>query len=69
MTKVFKFVDRGTWLFLGAAIAVFVIVQALLSFGVLNDFWSNIIRQGGVMAILALGLNLIYGFNGQFSLG
>jgi branched-chain amino acid transport system permease protein len=69
MTKVFKFVDRGTWLFLGAAIVVFAIVQALLSTGVLNDFWSNIIRQGGVMAILALGLNLIYGFNGQFSLG
>src|SRR5512140_3223166 len=69
MTKVFKFVDRGTWLFLGAAVAVFVVVQMLLSLGVLNDFWSNIIRQGAVMAILALGLNLIYGFNGQFSLG
>jgi branched-chain amino acid transport system permease protein len=69
MAKVFKFVDRSTWLFLGAAVAVFVVVQMLLSFGVLNDFWSNIIRQGAVMAILALGLNLIYGFNGQFSLG
>src|SRR5512139_4011559 len=69
MTKVFKIVDRTTWLFLGASVAVFVVVQVLLSVGVINDFWSNIIRQGGVMAILALGLNLIYGFNGQFSLG
>ncbi len=69
MTKFFKLVNRTTWLFLAAAVGLFIVVQALLSLGVLNDFWSNIIRQGGVMAILALGLNLIYGFNGQFSLG
>jgi branched-chain amino acid transport system permease protein len=69
MNKFFKIVSRTTWLFLAAAVGVFGVVQVLFSFGVLNDFWSNIIRQGAVMAILALGLNLIYGFNGQFSLG
>jgi branched-chain amino acid transport system permease protein len=69
MIKFFKLVSRTTWLFLAAAAGVFVVVQALLSFGVMNDFWYKILLQGGVMAILALGLNLIYGFNGQFSLG
>ncbi len=69
MVKFIRGVDRKTWVFLGLAAAVYVVVEVLLDIGVLNDFWSNIIRQGGVMAILALGLNLIYGFNGQFSLG
>jgi branched-chain amino acid transport system permease protein len=35
----------------------------------LSEFWYTLVRQGGVMAIVAIGLNLIYGFNGQFSLG
>ena len=40
-----------------------------MSMGILNAFWSTILRLAGVMAIVSLGLNLIYGFNGQFSLG
>jgi branched-chain amino acid transport system permease protein len=35
----------------------------------LNNFWNTLLRFGAVMAIVSLGLNLIYGFNGQFSLG
>jgi branched-chain amino acid transport system permease protein len=69
MIQFFKMVSRTTWLFLAGAVGVFVVVQALLSFGIMNDFWYKIFLQGAVMAILALGLNLIYGFNGQFSLG
>ncbi len=61
--------QRARWWSLAVAVGLFVYVQVLLSLGLVNDFWSNIIRQGAVMAILALGLNLIYGFNGQFSLG
>jgi hypothetical protein len=41
----------------------------LISLDVLSAFWNTIIRIGAVMAIVSLGLNLIYGFNGQFSLG
>ncbi|HTP11753.1 MAG TPA: branched-chain amino acid ABC transporter permease, partial [Anaerolineae bacterium] len=52
-----------------AVILIFVIGQLLFSTGALNDFWETIILIGGVMAIVSLGLNLIYGFNGQFSLG
>ena len=64
-----KKLDRNTLSFLIGAIAFYAIVQILLSLGVLSEFWETILRLGGVMAIVALGLNLIYGFNGQFSLG
>jgi len=51
----------------------FGIVQAALSisFGetrVLNDFDRGLLFQACTMTMVALGLNLIYGFNGQFSL-
>lgn len=54
-------------------VAAFAIVQlALMSFGnfqVLNDFDRGLLFQASAMAMVAMGLNLIYGFNGQFSLG
>jgi len=65
----FKKIDRSSLIFLGGALAFFVVVQALISLNVLTAFWNTILRIGGVMAIVSIGLNLIYGFNGQFSLG
>jgi branched-chain amino acid transport system permease protein len=56
-------------LFVLGAVVVFVVIQVLISMGILNAFWGTILRLAGVMAIVSLGLNLIYGFNGQFSLG
>lgn len=64
-----KKLSRENLIFFGGALLVFVVVQVLISVGLLNDFWNTIIRLGAVMAIVSLGLNLIYGFNGQFSLG
>jgi branched-chain amino acid transport system permease protein len=61
--------NRPRWWSLAIAVGIFVYFQVLISIGLMNDFWSTLIRQGAVMAIVALGLNLIYGFNGQFSLG
>jgi len=61
--------NRGTVTFLGGCLLVFVVFQYLFSAGILNDFWYTLIRIGAVMAIVSIGLNLIYGFNGQFSLG
>lgn len=61
--------QSGTIFFLVGAVAVFAVVQILISVGVLSAFWNTIIRLGAVMAIVSIGLNLIYGFNGQFSLG
>lgn len=64
-----KKIDRNTLQFYGGAVLFFIVIQILLSTGILNAFWETIIRLGAVMAIVSLGLNLIYGFNGQFSLG
>jgi branched-chain amino acid transport system permease protein len=61
--------SSGNKVFFGGALAVFVLFQVLFSFNILNPFWNQIIRTGAAVAIVALGLNLIYGFNGQFSLG
>jgi branched-chain amino acid transport system permease protein len=59
----------STLLFVLGGVALFTVIQVLISLNILNAFWSTIIRLAGVMAIASLGLNLIYGFNGQFSLG
>jgi branched-chain amino acid transport system permease protein len=60
---------RDQLIFFGGMLLVFLVIQLAISLGLLNDFWNTILRIGAVMAIVSLGLNLIYGFNGQFSLG
>jgi branched-chain amino acid transport system permease protein len=62
-------IDKTSLFFFGGSLLVFLIIQILISLNILNTFWNTIIRVGAVMAIVSLGLNLIYGFNGQFSLG
>ncbi|MDF1513951.1 MAG: branched-chain amino acid ABC transporter permease, partial [Anaerolineae bacterium] len=55
--------------FFTASLGVFIIVQLLLSLGIVNNFWRGILFWGAAITMVALGLNLIYGFTGQFSLG
>jgi branched-chain amino acid transport system permease protein len=55
--------------FFGVGLLIFVVIQALLSLGLLNNYWRGIIFWGAAITMVSLGLNLIYGFNGQFSLG
>jgi len=64
-----KHFKSNTLLFILGSVLVFAVIQVLISTGILNAFWGTILRLAGVMAIVSLGLNLIYGFNGQFSLG
>ncbi|NLF50528.1 MAG: branched-chain amino acid ABC transporter permease [Leptolinea sp.] len=65
---------RQIWIkAVGVAIA-FLIVQLALTVPIagstiLNEFDQGLIFQASAMTMVALGLNLIYGFNGQFSLG
>ncbi len=57
---------------LGVIVAFGIIQLALTKFGgvqILNNFDSGLLYQACTMTMVALGLNLIYGFNGQFSLG
>jgi len=49
--------------------AIFVAVQYTASAGVISTYWYRVVQIAGIMAVSSLGLNLIYGFNGQFSLG
>ena len=65
---------KKIWVKVVGVVAAFAIIQIGLtvSFGaepILNDFDSGLIFQAASMTMVALGLNLIYGFNGQFSLG
>ncbi len=61
------------WVKIVGVIVAFGIVQlALTKFGdfqLLNNFDQGLLFQACTMTMVALGLNLIYGFNGQFSLG
>ena len=61
------------WVKVLGVIAAFGIVQLALTsfngFQLLNNFDQGLLFQAATMTMVALGLNLIYGFNGQFSLG
>src|SRR5512145_3513741 len=65
----FKKIDRNKLIFFGGLISFFLVIQVLQLLGVVTSFLSTILSMGTVLAIVSLGLNLIYGFNGQFSLG
>jgi len=56
----------AVWIFVAVGYGV---IQTLMSLHILNPYWQQIIQFAGIMTISALGLNLIYGYTGQFSLG
>jgi branched-chain amino acid transport system permease protein len=57
------------WKFWLAVVIVFAVIQVIFMRGLVTDYIQTIVQAACVMAIVALGLNLIYGFTGQFSLG
>ncbi len=66
--------SASKWVRIAGIVAAFGIVQLAISIKIgnqpiLNNFDTGLLFQGATMAMVALGLNLIYGFNGQFSLG
>jgi branched-chain amino acid transport system permease protein len=65
---------KKIWVKVVGIAAAFAVIQLALTVPLgnsplLNDFDSGLIFQAASMTMVALGLNLIYGFNGQFSLG
>lgn len=52
-----------------ALLLAFGVVQLLISVGILNDYIMATVSTIGINIILAVSLNLITGFTGQFSLG
>ncbi|MEO0050925.1 MAG: branched-chain amino acid ABC transporter permease [candidate division WOR-3 bacterium] len=51
------------------SLIIFTIIEALIITRVINPYIQTILSLAGIVAISALGLNLIYGYSGQFSLG
>lgn len=64
----FKFTTK-TLLVIGLALGIFVLIKALIVLGIVNPYWQRVLDQALIAAIGALGLGIIYGFTGQFSLG
>ncbi len=56
-------------LILGTILLTFGVVQALISIGIINSFYEITIATICINIILAVSLNLVTGFTGQFSLG
>lgn len=49
--------------------ALYVVLKLLGLAGLINDYWQRVLDQALITTIGALGLSIIYGFAGQFSLG
>lgn len=59
---------QALWLFAGG-LAFYLAVKLLQLSGMLSKYWQLVLDQSLIMVIGALGLSIIYGFTGQFSLG
>ncbi len=64
---------KQLWMKIAGLVVAFGIIQLLLIFPdgnpILNAFDEGLLFQAAAMAMVAMGLNLIYGFTGLFSLG
>ncbi|MEO0071683.1 MAG: branched-chain amino acid ABC transporter permease [candidate division WOR-3 bacterium] len=60
---------KGAKFTLAVALIGFIILEALILTGLINPYIHTVLCYAGVVVISALGLNLIYGYTGQFSLG
>lgn len=54
---------------LAVSLLIFLAVYYAKQGDYISVYWYQVIQVAGITAMSALGLNLIYGFNGQFSLG
>ena len=61
------FIESRKILFL--ALLVYGVLKVLFVFGVLSQYIEQITLFSFIMIIASLGLNVIYGYTGQFSLG
>lgn len=64
-----KILSKKNIIFTAIALCIYVIGQLLTTFGIIDAYTFMNIAPLAINIILALGLNLITGFTGQFSLG
>ncbi|BDG61854.1 ABC transporter [Caldinitratiruptor microaerophilus] len=50
-------------------VAIYVALTTLRQAGAIDEYWSQVMDLSLIITISAVGLSLIYGFTGQFSLG
>ncbi|NTW05746.1 MAG: branched-chain amino acid ABC transporter permease [Peptococcaceae bacterium] len=48
---------------------LYIVLKILLISEIINPYWQRVLDQALITTVGALGLSLIYGFTGQFSLG
>ncbi|WP_040950489.1 branched-chain amino acid ABC transporter permease [Gorillibacterium massiliense] len=65
----FAKMNKSFLLFFGLSIVFYAVVQIMFSTGVLDDVAESTLFLIAINTILAVSLNLINGFTGQFSLG
>lgn len=58
-----------TILLIAGVIIFYAFIKTLIFFEVLSPYWQLVLDQSLIVTIGALGLSIIYGFTGQFSLG
>lgn len=56
-------------LLLAATVAVYAVIRTMESAEIINPYWQRVLDQALITTMGALGLSIIYGFTGQFSLG
>lgn len=61
--------SRHTWWLLAAVVLFYVGIKVVAYTEVVNEYWLRVLDQALITTIGALGLSIIYGFAGQFSLG
>ena len=64
-----KLLEKPALCKLGGILVIYAVLQLLISVGILNDYYFATIVTIGINVILAVSLNPITGFTGQFSLG
>ncbi len=64
-----KALSKKNLLILGALLLLYAVVQILIVIGILNPFYEITLATICINIILAVSLNLVTGFTGQFSLG
>ena len=60
---------KNDLIMLGLSLVIFAILQVLITTKVLTSFWELNLIIIGINVIMAVSLNLINGYTGQFSLG
>ncbi|MFZ5633472.1 MAG: branched-chain amino acid ABC transporter permease [Bacillota bacterium] len=61
--------SKNTIIMLAATVAIYAVISFMENAEIINPYWQRVLDQALITTMGALGLSLIYGFTGQFSLG